>query len=78
MSKLDNTEYSADSSRSCRMAMSQRAFTSSRTALGPVRVSRTASLSVFARESRIGARPITIPKGVTITLDGSTLKVKAR
>jgi hypothetical protein len=60
------------------MALSQRAFSSSKTALGPVRVSRAASVSVFARESRIGSKPITIPKGVTITLDGTTLKVKVR
>ncbi len=37
---------------------------------------RTA-LVVRARESRIGSKPIAIPKGVTVTLsDGPTLKVK--
>lgn len=58
------------------MALAQKAFAPSTSRLGPVRVSRTVSLSVFARESRIGSKPITIPKGVTITVDGTTLKVK--
>ena len=36
-------------------------------------------MSVVARESRIGSKPIAIPKGVTITVtDGITLKVKVR
>lgn len=36
------------------------------------------SLRVEAKESRIGRAPIVIPKGVTVTLDGQTLKVKVR
>ena len=60
------------------MALAQKAFSSS-SRLGPVRVSRTSTVSVVARESRIGSKPITIPKGVTITVtDGITLKVKVR
>jgi hypothetical protein len=54
------------------MIASQRAFSASR-ASGPVRVS---TVSVFARESRIGSKPIPLPKGVTIIIDGVSLKVK--
>ena len=36
------------------------------------------ALSVFAGESRIGKKPIPIPKGVTVTLVGNDLKVKVR
>jgi hypothetical protein len=39
--------------------------------------SRT-SLYVVAKESRIGSKPIPIPKGVTVDLKGSHLKVKVR
>lgn len=44
---------------------------------GPVRVAR---LDVNARESRIGSRPITIPKGVSVTLspNGLSMKVQVR
>ena len=58
------------------MALAQKAFAPSTSRLGPVRVSRTSTLSVYARESRIGSKPIPIPKGVTITVYGTTLKVK--
>lgn len=34
------------------------------------------SLQVVARESRIGAKPIVLPKGVSASIDGVTLKVK--
>eukprot|EP00798_Chlamydomonas_sp_ICE-L_P009561 gene9561-12146_t len=34
------------------------------------------NLSVVARESRIGSKPIPIPKGVTVTIKGEHLKVK--
>ena len=34
------------------------------------------TLRVEAKESRIGRAPIAIPKGVTVTLEGQTLKVK--
>lgn len=34
------------------------------------------SLSVLCKESRIGSRPIVVPKGVTVDLKGSHLKVK--
>ena len=36
------------------------------------------SLQVVARESRIGSKPIVLPKGVSVTLDGVTMKVKVR
>jgi hypothetical protein len=38
---------------------------------------RTA-LRVLCKESRIGSKPIVVPKGVTIDLKGSTLKAKVR
>lgn len=47
----------------------------------PVRVvARTVDPNKKAKESRIGRAPITIPKGVSATLDGTgtTLKVKVR
>lgn len=37
-----------------------------------------ASLQVVARESRIGSKPIVLPKGVSVNLDGVTMKVKVR
>jgi hypothetical protein len=61
------------------MAVSQRAFSSTKTSAGKslsVRVSRAPTVQIFARESRIGGKPIPIPKGVTISVDGTTLKVK--
>jgi hypothetical protein len=65
------------------MLASQRAFRAH--ALSPagcqgVRVStaRPARLSVYARESRIGSKPIPVPKGVTVTIDGQVVKVKVR
>jgi hypothetical protein len=39
--------------------------------------SRTA-LNVVCKESRIGSKPIPVPKGVTVDLKGSHLKVKVR
>lgn len=34
------------------------------------------ALTVNAKESRIGMRPIPVPKGVTISIDGNTVKAK--
>lgn len=50
---------------------SSQAFTTQRVQLR----SRT-SLNVVCKESRIGIKPVAIPKGVTVDLKGSTLKVK--
>jgi hypothetical protein len=62
-----------------KMALAQKAFcpTMRHTAAQGVRV-RVATVKVYARESRIGAKPIKVPKGVTVTVDGLTLKVKVR
>lgn len=38
--------------------------------------SRLNTVSVRAKESRIGSKPIPVPKGVTVDLKGSLLKVK--
>eukprot|EP00955_Chlamydomonas_euryale_P090616 364557-Chlamydomonas_euryale.AAC.28 len=59
------------------MALAQKAFTPAVASRGPVRVSR---VEVYARDSRIGARPITLPKGVTVTLsnNGRAMAVKVR
>ncbi len=51
--------------------MQQHAFKAA-ASRGPVRV----RLSVYARESRIGSKPIPVPKGVTVTIDGQLVKVK--
>uniref|UniRef100_A0A7R9VA13 Large ribosomal subunit protein uL6 alpha-beta domain-containing protein n=1 Tax=Chlamydomonas euryale TaxID=1486919 RepID=A0A7R9VA13_9CHLO len=58
-----------------KMALAQKAFTPAVASRGPVRVSR---VEVYARDSRIGARPITLPKGVTVTLsnNGRAMAVK--
>jgi len=61
------------------MLAQQRAFASqaaSTSARGPA-FSR-GQLSVVARESRIGGKPIPVPKGTTITIDGLTVKAKVR
>lgn len=39
--------------------------------------SRARTVNVQAKESRIGMKPITVPKGVTIKLQGQSLSVKA-
>jgi hypothetical protein len=52
-------------------ALHTRAFTCQRP------ISRT-SLNVVCKESRIGLKPVAIPKGVTIDLKGQHLKVKVR
>lgn len=39
----------------------------------PMRVS---VVKVEAKDSRIGKKPITVPKGVTVTVDGQNVKVK--
>ncbi len=36
------------------------------------------ALCVTAKESRIGKQPIPLPKGVTIQVEGNTVKAKAR
>lgn len=57
----------------------QRAFSASAQAKKGVVVRvAPARLQVYARESRIGSKPITVPKGVTVTISGQTLKVKVR
>lgn len=38
--------------------------------------SRRATVSVRAKESRIGIRPIPVPKGVTVSIDGNLVKAK--
>lgn len=38
--------------------------------------SRARTVSVQAKESRIGMKPIPLPKGVTIKLNGQSLSVK--
>ena len=50
----------------------QRAFAPSAAA----RASSRGRLVVLAKESRIGSKPIPIPKGVTVDLKGDLLKVK--
>jgi hypothetical protein len=40
--------------------------------------SRSVVVRVTAGESRIGSKPVPVPKGVTVTIDGMTLKVKVR
>ena len=60
------------------MLASQRAFQAHALPLSGrqgVRVARK-GLSVFARESRIGSKPIPVPKGVTVTIDGQLVRVK--
>ncbi len=62
------------------MLAQQRAFaaqTRSRPGIA-TRVSVPPRLSVFNLESRIGKEPIKIPKGVTVTINGQTVKVKVR
>lgn len=39
---------------------------------------RRTAVSVQCKESRIGSKPIVVPKGVTVDLKGSFLKVKVR
>jgi hypothetical protein len=39
--------------------------------------SRARTVNVQAKESRIGMKPIPVPKGVTIKLQGQSLSVKA-
>lgn len=39
--------------------------------------SRARTVNVQAKESRIGMKPIAVPKGVTIKLQGQSLSVKA-
>ncbi|PNW79460.1 hypothetical protein CHLRE_09g415950v5 [Chlamydomonas reinhardtii] len=39
-------------------------------------VSRSSRLCVVAKDSRIGRAPITVPKGVTVTLEGQLVRVK--
>lgn len=57
----------------------QRAFSASAQAKRGVVVRvAPARMQVYARESRIGSKPITVPKGVTVTISGQTLKVKVR
>lgn len=46
----------------------------SRTAAAPQR----ATLRISCGESRIGKKPVTIPKGVTYTISGQTLSVKGK
>lgn len=41
-------------------------------------VSRSSRLCVVAKDSRIGRAPITVPKGVTVTLEGQLVRVKVR
>jgi hypothetical protein len=50
-----------------------------RSAVGsrPAPRSRT-GLLVLAKESRIGMKPVPIPKGVNVELAGQSLKVKVR
>jgi hypothetical protein len=50
-----------------------RAFTGQR-----VQPASRTSLNVVCKESRIGMKPVPIPKGVTIDLKGQNLKVKVR
>lgn len=37
---------------------------------------RRGTVFVFAKESRIGMRPIPVPKGVTVSIDGNVVKAK--
>jgi hypothetical protein len=37
---------------------------------------RRSSVVVVAKESRIGIRPIPVPKGVTVSIDGNVVKAK--
>jgi hypothetical protein len=63
------------------MLAQQRAFQAQAMGSRPgmvTRVSAPTRLAVYARESRIGAKPVPVPKGVTVTIDGTTLKVKVR
>ena len=46
------------------------------TASTPSVQSRPTSLRIVSKESRIGKMPVTLPKGVTIKLEGQSLKVK--
>mmetsp|Transcript_73411 Transcript_73411/g.162129 ORF Transcript_73411/g.162129 Transcript_73411/m.162129 type:complete len:212 (+) Transcript_73411:44-679(+) len=57
------------------ISSSVKAFAPAQRTRGPVRVAR---LEVNARESRIGAKPIQVPKGVTVKLgdDGISMVVK--
>jgi len=40
------------------------------------RAARATTLQVLAKDSRIGKKPIAVPKGVTVGVDGSHIKVK--
>ena len=44
----------------------------------PVLPGRSLTVRVVAKESRIGNRPITLPKGVTVTLKDNNVAVKVR
>lgn len=46
-----------------------------RSAAGRSSASRS-RLTVVCKDSRIGRAPITVPKGVTVTIDGQTVRVK--
>ncbi len=48
-----------------------------RSAAGRSSASRS-RLTVVCKDSRIGRAPITVPKGVTVTIDGQTVRVKVR
>ena len=56
------------------MLAQQRAF-GAQASTRPAAVNRV-RLSVFARESRIGSKPVPVPKDVTVTIDGLNIKVK--
>lgn len=57
------------------MLRGHRAFTPSSTHIRPQRVS-VSKLAVFAKESRVGRYPIAVPKGVSLAIEGQTMKVK--
>eukprot|EP00983_Pelagomonas_calceolata_P028434 890885-Pelagomonas_calceolata.AAC.2 len=58
------------------MLAQQRAFSSAASSSAPRQSFSRVQLNVVARESRIGGKPIPVPKGTTITVDGLTVKAK--
>jgi len=60
------------------MLANQRAFSQYAASSASPRVAAPGrvSLNVVARESRIGGKPIPVPKGTTVTIDGLTVKAK--
>jgi len=58
------------------MLVQQRVNAAPSTSMRSSVLSRSPVVRVVARESRIGSKPIPVPKGTTVTIDGLTVKAK--